>query len=221
MLPLNLAPSVFRHGRQCFYRSLRREFRSTGDQENLSLIGGGYLFDNVSITTADGPGPPGCDVPISKQADARTVSAGGLAGYRITVRNRGRASERNLLLCDHIPRNTTFVSADRKLLRLGRRRCLIIRRLRPGKRVSVHLTLRVNANALPGILDNIADITPIEPPLSPVFPPVLPPAIPPGATRPDVPGKITDITPIQKVKVVVRVVARRIVHPPAPPPVTG
>ena len=34
-----------------------------------ALAGGGYLFDNVSITPSNGPGPPGCDVPIEKEAD--------------------------------------------------------------------------------------------------------------------------------------------------------
>jgi uncharacterized repeat protein (TIGR01451 family) len=216
-----------------FYRSVSQDvpisdtlqFRSTGDQVDQSLLGWGYLFDNVTITTADGPGPPGCDVPIEKQADTPTVTAGGLARYRITVRNRGRATERNLAVCDHIPRWMTFVLADRKLFRLGRRRCFVIPSLRPGQRVSTHLALRVNANAPLGILDNIADITPIEPPPSPSVPPsvppVLPPAIPPGATRPDVPGKITEIPPLKRVKVIVKIIAKRKAHPPKPPPVTG
>ncbi len=38
-----------------------------------ALLGGGYLFDNVSITPSNGPGPPGCDVPIEKKADQSTV----------------------------------------------------------------------------------------------------------------------------------------------------
>ena len=51
----------------------------------------------------------------------------------------------------------TFVSANRKLRRVGRRRCLVIPLLKPGQRVSFHLMLRVDANAPPGTLDNIAD----------------------------------------------------------------
>ena len=50
------------------------------------------------------PCSPGCDVTIDKQADAATVSAGGLVGYRITARNRGSTVARNLRVCDHIPR---------------------------------------------------------------------------------------------------------------------
>jgi uncharacterized repeat protein (TIGR01451 family) len=189
-------------------------FLSGNRQGNdLSLLGGGYLFDNVSVTTG-GAGPPGCDLPIEKQADSRTVTAGGHVGYRLSVRNRGRLSERNLLFCDHIPRHTTFVSADRKLRRVGARRCLFIPVLRPRQRASVHLVLHVNANAPPGPLENTAD-------LAPDLPPVLPPA-PPSTMVPDVPGKVTTTPPvIKKVKAVVTVRAKpKRVHPP-PPRVTG
>lgn len=206
-----------------FYRSASQavpvsdtlQFRSTGDQADTDLVGGGYLFDNVTITTGNGPGPPGCDLPIEKQADSRTVRAGGLAGYRITVRNRGRVSERNLLVCDHIPREMTFVSANRKLVRLGSRRCLLVPRLGPGQRAGFHVVLRVDASAPPGPVDNIVDETPVQPP---GLPPV--PTVPPGAPAPDVPGTITKaIPPVEKAKAVVKVLAKR-VHPP-PPLVTG
>ena len=68
---------------------------------------------------ANGPGPPGCDLVIDKEADAATVVAGGLAGYTITVRNRGRGSAGNVRVCDRVPRGMTFVGASRKLSRLG------------------------------------------------------------------------------------------------------
>ena len=142
-----------------------------------ALAGNGYLFDNVSITPSNGPGPPGCDVPIEKKADQSTVRAGGRVGYRITVRNRGRLAARNLRACDHIPRRTTFVSADHKLRRIGRQRCLVIASLRPGQRVSFHLVLQVNANAQPGTLSNTGDVKP---------PPVV---TPPPVTEPGVAGR--------------------------------
>ena len=125
------------------------QFRSSV-QGPPALLGGGYLFDNVSITPSDGPGPPGCDVPIEKEADQSTVRAGGRVGYRITVRNRGRLPARNLRACDRIPRQMTFVSADRRLRRIGRQRCLVIPRLRPGQRASFHLVLQVSAERAAG-----------------------------------------------------------------------
>jgi uncharacterized repeat protein (TIGR01451 family) len=200
------------------------QFRSTGEHMNNSLIGKGYLFDNVSITTSQASGPPSCDLEIEKQADSSTVSAGGLAGYRLTARNHGRLAARNLLLCDRIPRHTTFASADHSLRRLGNRRCLVIPRLAPGQSASFHIVLRVNANAPPGPLDNTGDITPEQPPgLLPL--PVRPdlPAVPPGTSFPDIPvldqsGKATDILPaIKKVTAVVRILRALV----SPPPVTG
>ena len=150
-------------------------------------VDGGYLFDNVTITTANGPGPRGCDVDVDKDADQSTVMAGSRVGYRITVRNRGRAVARNLTACDRIPRRMTFVSADRNLRRVGRLRCLLIPRLRPGQRVSFHLVLQVSANAPQGTMANIADITPPAP--------VIP--LPPEYPRPGVPPKV-----IEKVRAV-------------------
>ena len=146
---------------------------------------------------------------IDKDADKRTVTAGGLAGYTITARNRGRGSARNVQVCDRIPRRTRFVSANRKLRRIGRRRCLVIPRLRPGQRESVHLRVRVNPNAAPGPLANIADITPgVEPPGSPASP---------GAG--DVPGPPAVLgarVAVRRATAIVRVRARQV-----PPSVTG
>jgi uncharacterized repeat protein (TIGR01451 family) len=209
-----------------FYRATKQPvpisdrllFRSPNrDGNHPSLLGGGYLFDTVTTTTANGPGPPGCDLPVEKDADEGTVTAGGLAGYRITVRNRGRAVARNVRVCDRVPRRMTFVSADRKLRRIGRLRCLVIPSLGAGQRVSFHIVLKVDANAPPGSMDNIADVTPVPPeaPGSPgpgPSPPGGPTASPPVATAP--PRAIARVK--AKVKVVKRAKAaqRRSSRPP-------
>jgi uncharacterized repeat protein (TIGR01451 family) len=193
-------------------------FRSPNrDGNHPSLLHGGYLFDHVTTTTANGPGPPGCDLPVEKDADEGTVTVGGLAGYRITVRNRGRAVARHVRVCDRVPRRMTFVRADRKLRRIGRLRCLVIPSLRPGQRVSFHIVLKVDANAPPGSMDNIADVTPVPPeaPGSPgpgPSPPGGPAAVPPVATAP--PRAIARVK--AKVKVVKRAKAaqRRSSRPP-------
>jgi uncharacterized repeat protein (TIGR01451 family) len=157
------------------------QFRSSVQGPSALATTGGYLFDNVSITPQD-LGPPGCDVPIEKEADQRTVRAGGRVGYRLTARNRGRLPARILRLCDRIPRRMTFVSADRRLRRIGRQRCLVIPRLRPGQRVSFHLVLRVNPNAPQATVTNIGEVTP-----PPVTPPT--PAVPEIPGTPAAPGK--------------------------------
>ncbi len=209
---------------QCFaswenyYRTWQPgNFQNTSDIQFRANTGGfsgtnaGYLFDNVNVTTSTGAGPPGCDEQIEKQADAPTVTAGGLAGYRISVRNRGTVSERNLLLCDHVPNHTTFVSASRKLRRIGNRRCLTIPRLAPGQRTSVHIDFRVAANTPPGGLANIADIRPVPPPGVSVVPPALV-DLPPRAVA-------APIRPIAKARVLVRVLAAAARH--GRPRVTG
>ena len=185
-----------------------------------ALLGNGYLFDNVSITPMDGPGPPGCDVPIEKTADSPTVTAGGRAGYRITVRNRGRLPARNLRACDRIPRRMTFISADRRLRRIGRQRCLMIPSLRPRQRVSFHLVLQVSADAPQGRVTNTGDVTP---------PPVTPPAapqIPVGPASPGAPASpggppvvIAKAKPIARARVTVRIVKAQ--RPRTRPPFTG
>jgi uncharacterized repeat protein (TIGR01451 family) len=176
------------------------------DGDRLSLFGGGYLFDNVTTTIANGPGPPGCDLPVEKDVDQSTVSAGGRVGYRITVRNRGRAVARHVRVCDRVPRRMTFVSADRKLRRLGRLRCLVIPLLRPGQRVSFHIVLQVDADAPPGAMDNMADVTPV-PPTTPGSPEPGPPATNPPPVRPAPPRVIARAK--AKVKVVKRVKVER------------
>ena len=69
-----------------------------------------------------------------------------------------------------------------------------------------------SASTPQGILENIADLTPVPPPGAPAPPPALAEDAPPG-------GATAPITPIEKVKAAVKVVAKR-VHPP-PPLVTG
>jgi len=193
----------------------RLQFRAGGVQGPPELAqSGGYLFDNVTVTTGTGPASPGCDVTIDKQADASIVRAGGLVGYRITARNRGRAVARNVRVCDRIPRHTTFVRADRTLQRVGRARCLMIPTLTPGQRERVHVVLRVGAEHPLGTLANIADVRPGLPGTSP----------PPGVDLPVVPGAPARGTPaatlraVKRAKAIVRVLPRRGVRRS---PVTG
>jgi uncharacterized repeat protein (TIGR01451 family) len=145
------------------------------------VVGGGYLFNHVTTSTGDGPGPEEPDVGVEKQASTRTVSPGGIVRYTVTARNRGRAIAHNVLVCDRIPREEAFVSADHELRQLGDRRCLAIQSLAPGQHMSFELTLRVSRNAGSGTIDNTTDETEgaNQPP---------PPGPPPG----EIPGHITD-----------------------------
>jgi uncharacterized repeat protein (TIGR01451 family) len=188
---------------------------------DLSLLNGGYLFDNVTTTTTAATGPPSCDLTIDKTADSPTVTAGGVAGYQITVHNRGRLAARHLLLCDRIPRRTTFVSASRRLSRLRVGRCLLIPRLGPGQSAGFHVDLRVASDAPPGSLSNIADVLPGVPGGAggpPVLPPLtnLPLPILPASIR----AVIAQAPPIARARALVRILRARS-SAPTPPPVTG
>ena len=193
----------------------------SGDAGNdLSLLNGGYLFDNVTTTTSAATGPPSCDVTIDKTTDSRTVTAGGVAGYQITMHNRGRLAARHLLLCDRIPRRTTFLSASRRLSRLRGQRCLLIPRLGPGKSAGFHIDLRVASDASAGTLANIADILPGVPGGAGELP-VLPPRtnLPLPQLPASVAAAIAEAPPIKKVKVLVRILKKVVAA--TPPPVTG
>jgi uncharacterized repeat protein (TIGR01451 family) len=104
--------------------------------------------------------PGGC-ATIEKEADSPTATAGGLAGYRITVTNRSRRhTARNLWICDRIPSHMTFVRATRRLRVFRRMRCLVIARLLPHQSTSFHLTLRVASNTPNGTKTNTAEVIP-------------------------------------------------------------
>jgi uncharacterized repeat protein (TIGR01451 family) len=134
------------------------QFRSGGTAAP-ELLGGGYLYDNVTVTTADGPGPAGCgeeeDVVIDKTTQTRSARPGGLITYRITVRNRGDAPVRSTRACDRRPRALRFVRATRRLQRAaGRRLCLMVRRLAPGERRTFRATFRLRANVTADTVTN-------------------------------------------------------------------
>jgi uncharacterized repeat protein (TIGR01451 family) len=144
------------------------------------------------LTVTPGPIPD-----IGKDPDSPTVMAGGLAGYRITVSNRGSVAARNWWVCDRPPREMTFVRATRKLRRLRRLRCLVIPTLAPHRRVSFHVTLRVASSAPSGPETNTAEVIPG----------------PPGGGTAPVEEPISSVGAKQEVT--------RPAPTPPPPPVTG
>jgi uncharacterized repeat protein (TIGR01451 family) len=128
-------------------------FRSVGPQVTQSLVGKGYLFDNVTTTTANGPGPTNEDCSpepppvIDKSTQAQFVRPGGLVTYRLAVRNPGDVPTRAVRVCDSAPRALRFVRSSVRLRRaVGRRLCLVVRRLRPGQRKTFTATFRLRAN---------------------------------------------------------------------------
>jgi uncharacterized repeat protein (TIGR01451 family) len=154
------------------------QFRSDGPPDQ-SLEGKGYLFDNVRITTSDGPGPEDCsggdgepDIDIDKTTQTRVARPGDLITYRITVRNPGDAPARSVRACDRVPSALKFLGASRHLVRAsGRRLCLVILLLRPGERKTFLATFRLRANVTAQTVTNGSSAdTPTESAPSPAPP---------------------------------------------------
>jgi uncharacterized repeat protein (TIGR01451 family) len=151
-------------------------FRSTGAQVIQNLVGYGYLFDNVTTTTANGPGPaaPDCAPPIDidKTTQTRSALPGDTITYRISVRNRGDAPVRGLRACDRVPRALRFVGASARLRHAaGRRLCRTIPLLRPGQRNTFRASFQLRSNVTAqtvtngGSVDIPDESAPLAPPL--------------------------------------------------------
>ena len=150
------------------------QFRSSGPNDP-DLAGGGYLFDNVTITTGNGlrpEGSRGCgapDIPVVKTTRTRFARPGDLITYRLTVTNRGATAVRSPRLCDVVPRALRFVRATTRLRRAaGRRLCLPIRLLRAGQSRTFRATFRLRANVTADSVTNGASVdTPAASPPTP------------------------------------------------------
>jgi uncharacterized repeat protein (TIGR01451 family) len=162
-----------------FYRTVRQpvpvtnslQFRSeNGGQGNPgfeipSLVGHGYLFDNVSTDTTPASGAvPACGeepppIVIDKTTRTRFARPGDLITYRISVRNHGDAAVRGLRVCDRAPRALRFLGATVGLDRAeGRRLCLTTGLLRPGQRKTFRATFRLRANVTADTVTNGASV---------------------------------------------------------------
>ena len=152
------------------------QFRSSVQGPAELATSGGYLFDNVSITPSNGPGPPGCPdggegpppVEIDKTTQTQFAQPGDLITYRITARNRGDAPVPSLRTCDQVPRALKFVRSSVRLHRAaGRRLCRTTGLLRPGHRTTFRATFRLRANLTAATVTNGATTeTPVASPPS-------------------------------------------------------
>jgi uncharacterized repeat protein (TIGR01451 family) len=127
-----------------------------------SLVGHGYLFDNVSTDTtpANGAVPSVCGeapppIDVDKTTQTRFARPGDLITYRISVRNRGDTPVRGLRACDRAPRALRFVRSRARLHRAaGRRLCLTTGLLRPGQRKTFRATFRLRTNVTADTVTN-------------------------------------------------------------------
>jgi uncharacterized repeat protein (TIGR01451 family) len=138
-------------------------------------------------------------IVINKISDSPQVQPGGLAGYRITVRNLGRVAAWNVGVCDQSPQQLRFVKSTRRLRARGRRLCLVLPRIAPRQRVSFGVTFRVASDSPQGaVIENTAEASP-------------------NVIAPQATGKVAKLT--ARTKVASLVTRKR--PTPRPPPVTG
>jgi uncharacterized repeat protein (TIGR01451 family) len=138
------------------------------DGDRLSLLGDGYLFDNVTTATADGPGPKDCsggdegppdDIDVDKDTAKRSAQPGDLVTYRIRVRNRSGVRAHRVRVCDHPPRALRHVGGTPKLRRVkGRGLCHTFLRLRPGQRKTILATFRLRRGVTASSVSNDASV---------------------------------------------------------------
>ena len=69
------------------------------------------------VTTA---GVPKTSISLDKRASSPIVKAGGTVGFTITWKNTGKASAKNVVICDDLPNHLTFVSAAGAVHRNGK-----------------------------------------------------------------------------------------------------
>lgn len=100
-----------------------------------------------------GPSPSG-RIAISKRASRSRVRAGGRVDFRIRIRAiGGRVAQAEV--CDTLPRGLAFAARDGLRIR-GRRGCVTVRDVVPGKPRTVKIRTRVLASTRPLRLRNVA-----------------------------------------------------------------
>lgn len=81
-------------------------------------------------------------VSVRKTADRRSVRAGSVIRYRITVRTTGKVTARNLRVCDRPPSGLALISASGPRTLSNGQACWTIRALASGKARTFRLTAR-------------------------------------------------------------------------------
>ena len=100
---------------------------------------------------------PRTRVRVTKRATRTTVVAGGVVGYRISVRNRGAAAARSLRVCDRLGAGLAFVTRPGSTLRDGRA-CWTIRRLARGAERNFRVTAQTLAAGSARRVTNVVSV---------------------------------------------------------------
>ena len=109
-----------------------------------------------SVTTQSVPNKT--TITLDKRASSPLVKAGGTVDFTITWKNTGRVAARNVLICDRLPDQMTFVSAKGAAFKNGKA-CWARKSVRTGATLTFRVRARVDATAGNTKLVNVATAT--------------------------------------------------------------
>ena len=115
---------------------------------------GGVL--TCTVTNVQRPGPLAVLV-LDKASNRRVVSPNQRVTFRITVRNRGRGTARNVITCDRMPAGLRVVSAP-GARRSGRNLCWRVASMRPNTKRTFKVVARVGPSSRRRVIVNPADV---------------------------------------------------------------
>jgi uncharacterized repeat protein (TIGR01451 family) len=97
-------------------------------------------------------------ITLAKRASSPLVNAGGTVDFTITWKNTGRIAARNVLICDRLPDQMTFVSAKGASFKNGKA-CWARKSVRTGATLTFRVTARVDVTVGNTKLVNVATAT--------------------------------------------------------------
>jgi uncharacterized repeat protein (TIGR01451 family) len=102
------------------------------------------------------PQPKSAKIAIVKTAVRKTVKAGAVATFKITVRNVSKITARKVKVCDRLPGRTQYVGASVQITFDGPNACTTAKNLQPGKSRSFTIRLKVDRTMTGGKITNRA-----------------------------------------------------------------
>jgi uncharacterized repeat protein (TIGR01451 family) len=110
-----------------------------------------------SVTKTSTP-PSKTTMSLSKHAAASTVKAGGKIAFTIVFKNTGKAKAKNVVICDDLPHQMSFVSASGASFSNGKA-CWKRTFVAKGATLTFRVVARVNANVGSAKIVNVATAT--------------------------------------------------------------
>ena len=102
--------------------------------------------------------PSNTTISLIKRASSSTVKAGGTVSFTIHWKNTGKTAAKNVVICDDLPNQMTFVSAKGSTFKNGKA-CWTRKSVAKGATLTFRVVARVDANVGNVKLVNVATAT--------------------------------------------------------------